>query len=120
MLSSAAGSHEYLRIKILLHKRCLFCNLFCGEECLLRRNHELFFHVVVTVNNSYHLADKFLYRFVDTENISVLFFTVRGDDPLNVAVVYRINNVLMLRMTAAERPVNRNFLSLNCSSADKI
>ena len=61
------------------------------------------------MNNGDFSPGKFLYEFINTQNISALFLSVRSNHTLDIPVIYRVTHIPLLWMVASRRSVNCYF-----------
>lgn len=105
---STLSSHHHFTIKILFLKPNLLHNLFLCKIHILRSSHPLFFYVILSVNNSNDPARKPINRLIDTQNIYVLFFSIRCYNSLDITIIDRIVYIFMFWVITPQRPVNND------------
>ena len=96
-------------MKISLLKANRFLDFLQSERNSFWGNDPFIFTVIQSVNDGDFSPGKFLHGFIDTQNISVLFFSVRSNHTLDIPVIYRVTHILVLWMVASKRSVNGYF-----------
>lgn len=104
--------HLYLCLKILLLKLNLFHDLLCCHSHIFRHCHPFVFHIIETMDDGNHFSCKFFYRVIDTQNIDVLFLSVRSDDSFDVTVIYRVKKLFVFRMITVHWAVDHDMHKL--------
>lgn len=104
--------HLYLCLKILLLKPDLFFDLLSCHGHIFRNCHPFVFHIIKAVDDSYHFSCKLFYRVIDSQNVNVLFLTVRSDDSFDVAAIYRIKKLFVFRMITVHWTVDHDMYKL--------
>ena len=90
----------YCGLKVLLLKAHSLQNFFCGEAEADRRFDPFFFHVVDATDHGNQFSGEAVQRPVHAQNIDVLFFAVQGKQTGHIAVIHRVNQIRIRRMTA--------------------
>ena len=104
--------HLYLCLKILLLKLNLFHDLLCCHSHIFRHCHPFVFHIIETMDDGNHFSCKFFYRVIDTQNLAVLFRSVRSDDSFDVTVIYRVKKLFVFRMITVHWAVDHDMYDL--------
>lgn len=92
--------------------------MFFSKYHILRCNNPFFLYIIIAMYYCNNSSNKFLYRFIYTYNIRILFLSIWSNYPFNISIINRIIHIFMLRMITSKWSVNHYFY--NIANPEKI